>query len=84
MYAYDNRIYDMFNSRHRLTIAYLFMVKNKEFWLTMLYISITVVNLGYLTRAHTYKLSINRTEAALPSFFSPKSPHITRKITHDG
>lgn len=31
-----------------LLIAYLLMVKNKEFWLTMLYISITVVNLGYL------------------------------------
>ena len=31
-----------------LLIAYLLMVKNREFWLTMLYISITVVNLGYL------------------------------------
>ena len=31
-----------------LLVAYLMMVKNKEFWLTMLYISITVVNLGYL------------------------------------
>ncbi|MBP3605172.1 MAG: hypothetical protein J6J66_01105 [Clostridia bacterium] len=31
-----------------LLIAYLLMVKNKELWLTMLYISITVVNLGYL------------------------------------
>ena len=31
-----------------LTIAYLLMVKDKEFWLTMLYISIAVVNLGYL------------------------------------
>ena len=31
-----------------LLIAYLLMVKNKEFWLTMLYISIAVVNLGYL------------------------------------
>ena len=31
-----------------LLIAYLIMVKNKEFWLTMLYISIAVVNLGYL------------------------------------
>ena len=31
-----------------LLIAYGLMVKNKEFWLTMLYISITVVNLGYL------------------------------------
>jgi DNA-binding CsgD family transcriptional regulator/uncharacterized membrane protein YhaH (DUF805 family) len=31
-----------------LLIAYLFMVINKEFWLTMLYICIAVVNLGYL------------------------------------
>ena len=31
-----------------LTVAYLLMVKDKEFWLTMLYISIAVVNLGYL------------------------------------
>ena len=31
-----------------LAIAYLLMVKDKEFWLTMLYISIAVVNLGYL------------------------------------
>ena len=31
-----------------LLIAYLLMVRNKEFWLTMLYISIAVVNLGYL------------------------------------
>ena len=31
-----------------LLIAYSVMVKNKEFWLTMLYISIAVVNLGYL------------------------------------
>ncbi len=31
-----------------LLIAYLFMVKNKEFWLTTLYICIAIVNLGYL------------------------------------
>ena len=31
-----------------LLIAYTLMVKEREFWLTMLYISITVVNLGYL------------------------------------
>jgi DNA-binding CsgD family transcriptional regulator len=31
-----------------LLIAYSLIVKNKEFWMTMLYISITVVNLGYL------------------------------------
>jgi DNA-binding CsgD family transcriptional regulator len=30
-----------------LLIAYLLMVKNKELWLTLLYISIAVVNLGY-------------------------------------
>ena len=34
--------------RSSRSIAYLLMVKNKEFWLTMLYISISVVNLGYL------------------------------------
>ena len=63
----------MFNSCHRLTDSLLIYGENKEFWLTMLYISIAVVNLGYLTRTHTYKLSINRTEAALPSFFSQKA-----------
>jgi len=31
-----------------LAVAYLLMVKRKEPWLTMLYISIAVVNLGYL------------------------------------
>ena len=31
-----------------LLIAYSIMVKNKEVWLTMLYICVTVVNLGYL------------------------------------
>ncbi|MBQ3017887.1 MAG: hypothetical protein IJD89_02970 [Clostridia bacterium] len=31
-----------------LLIAYLIMVKSKEFWLTMLYISVSIVNLGYL------------------------------------
>ena len=31
-----------------LLIAYLVMVKNKEFWLTMLYACVSVVNLGYL------------------------------------
>jgi DNA-binding CsgD family transcriptional regulator len=31
-----------------LLIAYFILVKNKEFWLTMLYICVTVVNLGYL------------------------------------
>ena len=31
-----------------LLIAYMLMVRTKELWLTMLYISIAVVNLGYL------------------------------------
>ena len=31
-----------------LLIAYLILVQNKEFWLTMLYICVSVVNLGYL------------------------------------
>ena len=31
-----------------LLIAYLLMVKDKEFWLTMLHVCVTVVNLGYL------------------------------------
>ena len=39
-----------------LLIAYLIIVKNKEFWLTMLYACVTIVNLGYLL------LSVARTE----------------------
>lgn len=31
-----------------LLIAYSVLVKNKEFWLTMLYVCVSVVNLGYL------------------------------------
>ena len=31
-----------------LLMAYLFMVKSKEFWLTMLHVCVAVVNLGYL------------------------------------
>ena len=31
-----------------LLIAYLFLVNKKEFWLTMLYICISIVNFGYL------------------------------------
>ena len=34
-----------------LLIAYLSLVKNKEFWLTMLYICVPIVNLGYLLMA---------------------------------
>ena len=40
-----------------LLIAYLIVVKNKEFWLTLLYACVTIVNLGYLL------LSIAKTEA---------------------
>lgn len=31
-----------------LLVAYMIMVKKKEIWLTMLYICVTIVNLGYL------------------------------------
>lgn len=43
-----------------LLIAYLAMVKNKEIWLTMLYICVTVVNLGYLllSMANTVEFAI--------------------------
>jgi DNA-binding CsgD family transcriptional regulator len=43
-----------------LLIAYLVMVKNKEFWLTMLYICVSVVNLGYtlLSSAKTVNFAI--------------------------
>ena len=43
-----------------LLIAYLVMVKNKEIWLTMLYICVTVVNLGYLllSMANTVEFAI--------------------------
>jgi len=43
-----------------LLIAYLVMVKNKEIWLTMLYICVTVVNLGYLllSMANTVKFAV--------------------------
>jgi DNA-binding CsgD family transcriptional regulator len=37
-----------------LLIAYLFLVKTKEFWMTMLYICISVVNLGYLLLSIAY------------------------------
>lgn len=38
-----------------LLLAYLLLVKSKEFWLTMLYVCVAVVNLGYLL------LSVSRT-----------------------
>ena len=43
-----------------LLIAYLVMVKNKEFWLTMLYVCVAVVNLGYLllSAARTVEFAI--------------------------
>ena len=43
-----------------LLIAYTVMVKGKEFWLTMMYICVTVVNLGYLmlSMANTVEFAI--------------------------
>ena len=43
-----------------LLIAYLVMVKNKEIWLTMLYICVTIVNLGYLllSMANTVEFAV--------------------------
>ncbi len=49
-----------------LLIAYLLMVKNKELWLTMLYISIAVVNLGYLlmSLANTVEFAVFANDVA--------------------
>ena len=49
-----------------LLIAYSVMVKNKEFWLTMLYISIAVVNLGYLmmSLANTVEFAVFSNDVA--------------------
>ena len=49
-----------------LLIAYLVMVKNKEIWLTMLYICVTVVNLGYLllSMASTVEFAIFSNDVA--------------------
>ena len=43
-----------------LFVAYLVMVKNKEFWLTMLYVCVSVVNLGYtlLSMADTLEFAL--------------------------
>ena len=43
-----------------LLVAYCLMVKNKEFWLTMLYICVSVVNLGYtlLSAANTLEFAL--------------------------
>ena len=49
-----------------LLIAYSVMVKNKEFWLTMLYISIAVANLGYLmmSLANTVEFAVLSNDVA--------------------
>ena len=49
-----------------LLIAYLLMVKDKEFWLTMLYVCVSIVNLGYtlLSAANTLKFAIFANEVA--------------------
>ncbi len=49
-----------------LLIAYCVMVKNKEFWLTMLYICVSIVNLGYtlLSAANTLEFAIFANEVA--------------------
>ena len=43
-----------------LLVAYLAIVKNKEFWMTMLYVCVSVVNLGYtlLSSAKTLEFAI--------------------------
>ena len=43
-----------------LLVAYCVMVKNKEFWLTMLYVCVSVVNLGYtlLSAANTLEFAL--------------------------
>ena len=49
-----------------LLIAYWLMLKNKELWLTMLYISIAVVNLGYflLSLADTVEFAVFANDVA--------------------
>ena len=49
-----------------LLIAYSVMVRNKEFWLTMLYASVSVVNLGYLlmSLANTVELAVLANDVA--------------------
>ena len=41
-----------------LLVAYCLMVQNKEFWLTMLYICVSVVNLGYTLLSSAKSLEI--------------------------
>lgn len=49
-----------------LLIAYLLMVKNKEFWLTMLFGCVPVVNLGYtlLSAANTVEFAVFANDVA--------------------
>ena len=49
-----------------LLVAYCVMVKNKEFWLTMLYVCVSVVNLGYtlLSAAKALDFAIFANEVA--------------------
>ena len=49
-----------------LLIAYTLLVKNKEFWLTMLFFSVPVVNLGYtlLSMAKTVEFAILSNDVA--------------------
>lgn len=49
-----------------LLIAYALMVKNKEFWLTMLFCCVPVVNLGYtlLSVAHTVAFAVFANDVA--------------------
>lgn len=49
-----------------LLIAYCLMVKNKEFWMTMLYVCVAVVNLGYtvLSASKTLEFAIFGNEVA--------------------
>ena len=49
-----------------LLIAYLLMVKDKEFWLTMLHVCVSVVNLGYLlmSLANTVEFAVFSNDVA--------------------
>ena len=49
-----------------LLIAYFLMVKNREFWLSMLYVCVAVVNLGYLliSVANTVTFALIATDVA--------------------
>lgn len=49
-----------------LLVAYSVVVKTKEFWLTMLHVCVTVVNLGYLfmSLANTVEFAVFGNDAA--------------------